>query len=68
MVCHSQNDTLTESSYNALGAVGIAIIFLIVVLSIVRSVYTGVVIKKEYGYKEGADKRHGRQAEVLRRD
>ena len=37
-------------------------------LSLIRAVYTGLLIKKEYAYKDKADKRHARQAEVLRRD
>ena len=37
-------------------------------LSLGRSIYTGVLIGKEYGYKDNANKRHSRQAEVMRRD
>ena len=46
----------------------VAILFLIIIVSGIRSIYTGLLLKKEYSYKEKADKRHTRQAEVIRRD
>ena len=67
-VCSNQSDTLTSQSYNTLGAVAVAILFLIIIVSGIRSIYTGLLLKKEYSYKEKADKRHTRQAEVIRRD
>lgn len=48
LVCESQQATLTSRSLDTLGAVGIAIVFCIVTLSLIRSIYTFYRIYREY--------------------
>jgi hypothetical protein len=70
LVCQTQNDTLTARSFNTLGSVAIALLFAIILLSLVRSVYTGWLLWREYSYAQlGLDmKSRVRQGEVVRRD
>ena len=57
-----QKDTLTNQSYNTLGGVAIALVFVILLLSILRAIYNAYMIYREYQYKNEIDKVHANQA------
>jgi hypothetical protein len=48
LVCQVQQETLTTPGLNTLGSVGIALLFAIICLSFVRTVYTFYRIYREY--------------------
>ncbi len=48
LVCQSQQETLTTRGLNTLGSVGIALLFAILLLSFIRSLYTFSRIYREY--------------------
>ena len=48
MVCISSLETLTTDAYLTLGIVGVALVFAIIILSIIRTIYTFVNIFQEY--------------------
>lgn len=50
LVCQTDNATLTTRSYNTLGNVAIAIIFCIIFCSLIRSIYNGWLLYREYSY------------------
>ena len=48
LVCDSQADTLTDSSIGTLGAVAIALMFVLIGVSVIRLGYTAYRIYNEY--------------------
>lgn len=48
LVCQSQQETLTTRGLNTLGAVGVALLFAIIFLSALRTLYTFIKIYREY--------------------
>jgi hypothetical protein len=48
LVCQTQQETLTTRGLNTLGSVGIALLFAILLLSFIRSIYTFYRIHQEY--------------------
>jgi hypothetical protein len=48
LVSYQQNETLTKEAYKALGIVGVAFIFVILGLSLIRFIYTLVKLINEY--------------------
>jgi hypothetical protein len=65
LVSYQQNKTLTKDAYHALGIVGVAFIFMILGLSLIRFIYTLVRLINEY--KEQQAKKD-RKDERLRND
>jgi hypothetical protein len=51
-----------------LGGVAIAFLFIIILLSLTRSIYNAYLLHKEYRYKDMEGKIHARQGEVIRRE
>ena len=60
--------TLTDQSYRTLGGVALALVFLVVLLSLLRAGYNLFLIVKEYRYKDMKDKVHLRQGQIIRQD
>jgi ABC-type transport system involved in multi-copper enzyme maturation permease subunit len=64
LVCQSQQETLTTRGINTLGSVGIALLFAIILLSFIRTIYTFMRIYKEYN----PDPDHNKYASIKTRN
>jgi hypothetical protein len=65
LVSYQQNETLTKEAYKAMGIVGVAFIFVILGLSLIRFIYTLVKLINEYKEQQAKE---CRKDERLRND